>query len=34
MFSIRDENPIVRTPIATIALVGMNNASRVFGELR
>jgi membrane associated rhomboid family serine protease len=30
MFPIRDENPIVRTPIATIALVGLNIASWVF----
>ncbi len=27
MFPIRDENPIVRTPIATIALVGLNVAA-------
>jgi membrane associated rhomboid family serine protease len=29
MFPIRDENPIVRAPIATIALVGLNIASWV-----
>jgi membrane associated rhomboid family serine protease len=30
MFPIRDENPIVRPPIATIALVGLNVASWIF----
>jgi membrane associated rhomboid family serine protease len=30
MFPIRDENPVVRPPIATIALVGLNIASWVF----
>jgi membrane associated rhomboid family serine protease len=30
MFPIRDENPVVRPPVATIALVGLNIASWVF----
>ena len=30
MFPIRDENPIVRAPVATIALVGLNVASWLF----
>ncbi|WP_077730889.1 rhomboid family intramembrane serine protease [Methylocaldum sp. RMAD-M] len=30
MFPLRDENPIVRRPVATIAIIGLNIASWVF----